>query len=539
MGGPAEIGSTRPTKAIDSGEHINTVRATFIRWLALGGDADQQLHVHGVQLSGAWIVETLDLIGATLNGNLTLVYCHFDQTPNMLGLMLNGSLNLQSSKLALGLRADGAKITGTVLLRSYQKHRFESLGEIRLHGAKIGGNLECDGASFNVPTSQIAIRADGAQISGSVFFRCNEEYQFESTGQVRLVGTNVGKGLDCSGAIFDVPKAEIALAADGVKISGGVFLIDIGHKKFESKGIVRFTGANIDGILTLLNKANPIQSLDLSHCKVGILQSDAGAWGTDLALDGFTYDSLRGAHWQTSDYLTWLSKQRYADYGSIEEPKYFKPQPWQQLIRVLRKMGYNDEALDIAIAFEQRRYEIGKITGMAKPLHWVFGKLAGYGYKPLRLVNVMIAIWLSFGLCFWLAAYQGVFTPSDPLVFQNSAYDTCRSVDTAGKTRIINNLEPNQVTYNWFTCSKLMGEYTTFSPLTYSLDVILPLVDLGQEKTWGTYIDTAKSNAVSELLAFTPNHIIRLMVWFEIIFGWMASLMLVAVLTGLTDRNKS
>ena len=33
-------------------------------------------------------------------------------------------------------------------------------------------------------------------------------------------------------------------------------------------------------------------------------------------------------------------------------------------------------------------------------------------------------------------------------------------------------------------CKSLPAEYTTFSPLAYSLDILLPLVDLGQ-KTLG------------------------------------------------------
>jgi hypothetical protein len=248
---------------------------------------------------------------------------------------------------------------------------------------------------------------------------------------------------------------------------------------------------------------------------------------------------LRLAGWQTNNYLTWLRKQTASDYGTKESPHLFKPQPWQHLIAVLRKMGHNDTANDIAIAFEKRRYAIkshwDKVKGCLHPL---FGWLAGYGYKPMRLVGWMVGVWFMCGLLYWNAAYQGVFAPSDPLVFQNENYDNCRSVDADSTPRRIDNNNKDQITYNWYTCGALVGEYSTFSPLAFSLDVILPLVDLGQEKTWGTYIDTAKPSMGAEFWQFSHNHWVRLLIWFEILFGWMASLMLVAVLTGLTDRTK-
>lgn len=534
-GNNVEISSTRPEKPISEGEKANTVRATLIRWLALGGDTEYPIHDHGIRLKGAWIKDELDLDGATVNKDLYLMFCHLEQNLFAIGTQFKSTLSLGGSFLAKGLTLDRAQIVGSLLLRADKTTRFQSLGAIRLLGTKIGGDLSCRGARIEVQDSSYALSADQAEILGSVYLRCTDSAYFESFGEVRFIGSNIGGNLECDGAKLTAHINQYALNADSMQVAGSVFL----REKFESVGGTILLAANIKSGLVLTGLEKPIEAIDVSHATVGFLETDLSAWGKDIQLDGFKYGALRNAGWLENDYLAWLKRQSHPHFGTKLESKNFKPQPWQQLINVLRKMGHNDEARDIAVAFEQRRFEIGKVRGLAKPLHWVFGKLAGYGYKPLRLVNVMIAIWLSFGLCFWLAAYQGVFTPSDPLVFQNSTYDTCRSVDKDGKPRIINNLEPNQVTYNWYTCGKLMGEYTTFSPLTYSLDVILPLVDLGQEKTWGTYIDTAKPNAIYELMAFTPNHIVRLMVWFEILFGWMASLMLVAVLTGLTDRNKS
>jgi hypothetical protein len=40
----------------------------------------------------------------------------------------------------------------------------------------------------------------------------------------------------------------------------------------------------------------------------------------------------------------------------------------------------------------------------------------------------------------------------------------------------------------WTICPALPNEYTTYNPLLYSLDLVLPLVDLQQEKDWAPIV---------------------------------------------------
>jgi hypothetical protein len=91
---------------------------------------------------------------------------------------------------------------------------------------------------------------------------------------------------------------------------------------------------------------------------------------------------------------------------------------------------------------------------------------------------------------------------------------------------------------NWYLCSKLPEEYTGFSPFAYSLDLILPLVDLQQENDWAPMIPTPTKT--SAFWTWSPNdeYFIRFVMWFEILFGWMSSLLLVAVVSGLTKRRE-
>ncbi len=92
---------------------------------------------------------------------------------------------------------------------------------------------------------------------------------------------------------------------------------------------------------------------------------------------------------------------------------------------------------------------------------------------------------------YWYAALYGnngygVFAPSNPLVFQNCDYDVCKADKEKAKAELSKPANgvppPTQGAGNWYLCKKLREEYTGFSPLAYSLDLILPLVDLQQER---------------------------------------------------------
>ena len=610
------IHQVRPEKAIKRGKNSNVIRMAFIRWLALGGDTQYPLHAHGVQLMGAWLEGVLDLYGATIQSDLVFPSCYINQAPNFRNMRLDGSLILSGSFLSEGLGADGVEITGDVFLRAIDQHRFESHGEIRFLGARIGGDLSCTGAQLKARDGLNTLSADRAEIAGSVFLRVQGQHRFESHGEIRFLGARIGGDLSCTGAQLKARDGLNTLSADRAEIAGSVFLRVQGQHSFESQGEIRFLGAtlggnlecdgaqlkasdgqnalsadraeiaghvfligdlsckgsltfistDVAGVFALITTV-PVNAIDLSHAKLGFLQSQPQAWGLDIVLDGLEYGAFRELNWQSAHYIEWLKKQTRGDLG-LESLHSFKPQPWHQLIGVLRKMGHQDIATEISVAYEKHRYAIDKVGAyqvlggvdgktsfmlqvthflkranqkIAKFFHATFGLLAGYGYKPLRLLWWMLFVWLFSAAMYFCAAYHGIFTPSDPLVFQNVNYELdCRSFDMDGTARTIHNQDEHGVTHNWYTCGKLMGEYTTFSPVAYSLDVILPLVDLGQEKTWGVYIESPAANGAVELLThWSWNHTARLLVWFEVLFGWMASLMLVAVLTGLTERERS
>ena len=250
--------------------------------------------------------------------------------------------------------------------------------------------------------------------------------------------------------------------------------------------------------------------------------------------------------------LNWLRKQGAGHLGAAEEGEEFRPQPWRQLQRVLRDMGHAEEARQVGIALEQQLRKAGRIGGTApaawKPLaklkrsiahagHGLFGVLAGYGYRPMRLMGWMTLVWLICAICYWRLALppHHAIGPSDPLVFQNGQYAHCVPNSPAAAAAIANGLRHAG---NWYLCDALPAEYSTFSPWVYSLDIILPLVDLGQEKAWGPRVPTPQEGVLNEWLAHSPGHEVRWLVWFETLFGWIGSLLLVGIVSGIARRTE-
>ncbi len=204
----------------------------------------------------------------------------------------------------------------------------------------------------------------------------------------------------------------------------------------------------------------------------------------------------------------------------------------------------------MGIAFEKRLRKVGLVgQGTARwwpGLRWLgliphvlYGALTGYGYRPMRLLAWILGIWLFFTSVYWYAAIEHkVFAPSNPLVFQNEAYASCTPEYGDTWQRQHPDTERPAEIGNWYTCKALRGEYTGFSPGAYSLDILLSLVDLQQEKDWGPITPTPFPGYWDELKNLEWGHGIRLLIWLETLIGWGISLLLVAIVSGLTRRKE-
>lgn len=569
---PAGWDEVRPETEIPA----NSVRAALIRFLLLGGDSLNPVHERGVTLGGAWIAGELDLYQADCAVRLALIRCNFDKVPNfraatlpelvmsgsavpginadrlivkggaslgdgfeatsevrLLGAHIGDDLDCVggtfANKNGTALNADGIVVKGSVLLRD----GFEAMGEVRLLTADIGGALSCSGGAF-MNGNGFAFNADGVIVKGNVFLSDG----FAATGEVRLLGADIGGDLYCSGGTFANGNGD-ALSADRMIVKGSVFL----DSDFEATGKVRLLSADIGsslychgGIFTngngkalsadrmivngdfFLLEAKITGAISLASVKVGTMTDDTACWASGgHFLDGFQYDRIAGPT-DAETRIDWLKKQQ-EDHLKDD----FSPQPWHQLIKVLRDMGHLHEASVVAIAMQNALRKAKKIKGIRNPLHWVYGKLAGYGYRPMNTVVAMAFVWLVMGFAFWAGAdgYAAI-GPANPVITSEALYpdagQLCGHGNETGKTR-------------WTECAGVPDEYSTFQPFIYSLDLILPLVDLQQESDWAPI---AEGPTGRDLLA---GAILRWLMWFEILFGWTASLILVAVLGRLVEKD--
>ncbi len=470
--------------------------------------------------------------------------------------IIEGKLSCEGSTFfsedGLAIDCGAARIGGDVCLNG----GFLSEGGVSLAGAAIGGDLNCAGGTFRNRTADgkgVALDCKDAAISGSAVLANG----FLAEGMVSFPEAKIGGVLNCRKGTFanhtGDGKAK-ALSFEHAQIEDGVYLRD----GFLAEGEVRFyaarvmanfecTGgrfnnpvsleagskavwnnalslvrANIGGVLWLgpqagdpHAKADFVGSVNLAGCHAQEVVDHPSSWPhkgagnathTYIHLNGFTYDRLVGQDAYDADTRKrWLDRQPPADRGGG-----FKPQPYEQLIRVYRAMGHDDRARETGKLKAQRWRRANFINlwrgwlamphfwqgisgrnavssaldGLSWPiaavarlfaravwsavlaLEWLLvGFGAAYGYGYFRLGVFLLALWFAGGIIYGGAAGQGGFAPSSPSLYLNK--------ELAAKCG-----------QNWTECYNGPPGLPSFSPFVYSLDLMLPGLDLGQKHEW-------------------------------------------------------
>lgn len=155
------------------------------------------------------------------------------------------------------------------------------------------------------------------------------------------------------------------------------------------------------------------------------LRDDPARWPDDLALDGSTYGDLE-PHLPARDRLRWLDRESGG----------FQSQPFEQLAAWYTAAGMPAEARRVLHAKERRHRGTKPLSGRL----WGFLQdvTVAYGYRPWRAM-----LWL-LGLLTVGSVTYGI-APPPPLV---------------------------------------PGQAPHFNPVVYTLDLLLPVVDLGQKHAY-------------------------------------------------------
>src|SRR6266511_2043603 len=216
----------------DLSDKQRVVSADLIRRLCVGPET-ADVDPRGIRIKGARIVEPLDLSFCTVPHPLRFEATTFDAMPDLSWANLP-ALWIEDSSFP-GLQAQGIRVDDLRLGSS------EITGEVRLVNTRIGGQVDCSGATLTSENG-VTLMAEGAEIDGDMVLREG----FSAIGEVRLIGARIAGQLDCSGAKL-TNKGGVALFADGAEMSGDVCLRD----GFSATGEVRLLGAKIGGLLYL------------------------------------------------------------------------------------------------------------------------------------------------------------------------------------------------------------------------------------------------------------------------------------------------
>jgi hypothetical protein len=507
-------------------ENKPAIDAVFLRRLLLGLEGDGHVLMPGVRMRGARVEGRLDLADCSGSGGegipaLALEACDLPDAIDLsgarvarlsiadsrfrelrgIGLKIDADfdfrravplavadgqasahINLREARISGGVSGGGARLAAPDELHPLAPRKtsalelvfaeiaggvlltpdFSAVGEVRLLGARIGGNLNCEHSRLE-STDATALNASNAQIGGAALFRNG----FAAKGEVRLLAARIVGALDCAGGHFANPGGD-ALTAAGAEIAGAVFLRD----GFTSSGVVSLVRAKIDaldiskaslanegGYALLLGSArvegrfyaqdNKIQgAVSLTGAHIGRLVDDPDtAWvgASAIGLNELTYAQLAAPHGARRP--QWKARTAWLKRNTARRPArvaIFSNQPWNECAAAFERAGLHEDAR--RIAHEEEREANRHRPVWLRPFFWLFADLPfGYGLSLWRTTLTCLALWGAGWIGTETMLVRGALIDSQPADGRPHA---CESV----------------------------------TPPLYALDTAIPVLDLAQER---------------------------------------------------------
>jgi hypothetical protein len=216
----------------------------------------------------------------------------------------------------------------------------------------------------------------------------------------------------------------------------------------------------------------------------------------------------------------------------------FWPQPYEQLSTVLREMGHDEEARTVLIMKErlQRRARRARARNplLRAALAVNDGVLAvtvRYGRQPLLALLWLILFWAIGVVVFTLAEQSSALKPNSPVVLRSLEWTMCavqqtesRYMPSTGQV-MSGRATTGQSQLSCFLSQPEASSYPEFNAWMYSLDTMLPVMEIGQKLYWRP--DPSKPRGV-----LTLNYY-----YFLSVIGWTLSLLAVAGFSGLVKSK--
>lgn len=407
---------------------------------------------------------------------------------------------------------------------------FVCFGSIDFTGSDVRGDFEVHGAfleNWTCSGSGTALNLTRSVIGGSL--RLDDGVSI--WGEINLLGCQIGRDLYIgNGSVANAGRS--AVFAKNIVIGGDLRLANLEVLG----GALRFERAQVAGVVSwealhLATDANPADEgipapLQLTHSEVktairakwltctapsridlsGVSTSTIECWWSlgwggeqdvrscPINLDGLRYERLvhyservtkrpslfgrlRQNLWPEKEELFWLLQEWLQRQHILphSEARFF-PQPYRQLVRVLRAQG--EEGIARLIACEEQRLSptTGVVTGVWKRIFGLFG----YGIRP-RPAFFTALIYLLLGAAgVYAVKRDGRLVET---VTVASTYSVPMSdVSEAGPERrraIGHDGKTGGVGAEELLCTDVANSFT--DDIVYALDMIMPFIPLHQE----------------------------------------------------------
>jgi hypothetical protein len=436
-----------------------SVRARIVAWLLLDGPPALQGRVASLKLTGVRITDVLDLSGAAVVPYVELKGCRFEKE------VLLPEARFKTVRLVdcAVPRLEAARLhtEGDLHLPRCRFHNG-----VRLTDAHIGTDLLLNQAVVYRDRRGRSITGDGMTIGQDL-----QAEMLESHGELSLRGATVGVSLSLRGSRLSNPYTRLALNAPQLTVNRTLYMTPAGLgnplttggttpargtlvQRFECQGGIRLDDGRFgdavdfdrarftfddDQELSLLRVQTPeLRFLGerpergkvvLSGARIVNLVDRASSWPAPGALHmgGFTYENLvpQGV-FPLARRLEWVAAAT-AEYN---------PEPYERLATVLRNSGEDEDAREVLLAKQRRRRETlplaAKLWGYAQDL------TVAYGYRPGRAALWMAVLWAATTIAFSHAGHTPVNSDGDP----------------------------------------------PWNASLFALDLLLPVIDLGQAGVW-------------------------------------------------------
>lgn len=448
-----------------------SVRAAVVALLLLHGPPPVPGRVASLKLRGVRITGRLDLSGGTVEPYVELRSCRFDSEVQLsesrfgtlrlvdcaiprldaARLHTEGDLHLPRCRVARGVRltdahigtdllvsqavvqhdAKGRAITadGMSVAQDFQGELLETYGELSLRGAKVGVSMNLRGARLHNPSGRHALNAPQLTV--------------ERTLYLTSIALEAGPGGSATG--FHTPpyglgqtptrgeRARPFECRGGLRLDDGRFgdAIDFFGARFALAGDQEISLRRIQApeFRFVGERPEPFGRVVVSGAKVVKLVDTSTSWPGPggVSIEGFQYEILapRG-HFPLARRLEWVA---------AATPE-FSPEPYERLAAVLRASGEDADAREVLLAKQRRRRPT--LPPAARAWGYLQDWTVAYGYRPGRAALWMAVLW-------------------------------------AAGTLLFARHEPPPIKAE---------EHPHWDAALYALDLLLPVIDLGQDGQW-------------------------------------------------------